>query len=239
MTIATVQLMSDTLWREVTYTALLPDADAGPGPYPVLYLLHGGNQSHTSWLLNSRLVRLTRSLPLLVVLPDGAQSRWANGRTPFTDYEDFLVEELAAHVARTFHVADGPGAIGGNSMGGFGAVRLGLKYPQRFRSVWAHSPCFVTADTLRSTGTGRVTHTTWTASRSPAPPTQQRCPRSPSTAGGTTTCLSRTAAFTPSLTSTASRMPTMSTPADTTGTTGMPICLKRSRSTWLRFGSVS
>jgi putative tributyrin esterase len=148
MTIAMVQLMSDTLWREVTYTALLPDADAGPGPYPVLYLLHGGNQSHTSWLLNSRLVRLTRSLPLLVVLPDGAQSRWANGGTPFTRYEDFLVDELAAHVARTFHIVDGPWAIGGNSMGGFGAVRLGLKYPQRFCSVWAHSPGFVTADAL-------------------------------------------------------------------------------------------
>lgn len=45
-------------------------------------------------------------------------------------------------------VVDGPWAIGGNSMGGFGAVRLGLKYPRHFCSVWAHSSCFPTADAL-------------------------------------------------------------------------------------------
>jgi S-formylglutathione hydrolase FrmB len=33
-------------------------------------------------------------------------------------------------------------------MGGFGAVRLGLKYPQRFYSIWAHSGVFPTTDTL-------------------------------------------------------------------------------------------
>lgn len=30
-------------------------------------------------------------------------------------------------------------AIGGLSMGGYGALRLGLKYPDRFASIWAHS----------------------------------------------------------------------------------------------------
>ena len=56
MTTVTVQFMSGALWREVTYTALLPNVAAvGPGPYPVLLQLHGGNQSHTSWLRYSRL----------------------------------------------------------------------------------------------------------------------------------------------------------------------------------------
>ena len=51
MTIATIQFMSEALWRQVTYTALLPDETVvGPGPYPVVYQLHGGNQNHTSWL---------------------------------------------------------------------------------------------------------------------------------------------------------------------------------------------
>lgn len=149
MTIATVEFMSDALWRRVTYTVLLPDEEqAGSGPYPVLYQLHGGNQSHTDWLIYSNLARYTQELPLLVVLPDGAQSRWANGGTPFTHYEEFLVEELAAHVRRTFHASDDKWVIGGNSMGGFGAVRLGLKYPQIFCSVWSHSGGFPTADTL-------------------------------------------------------------------------------------------
>jgi len=149
MTIATVQFMSEALWREVTYTALLPDAAVvGPGPYPVLYQLHGGNQCHTSWLHFSNLIHYTRGLPLIVILPDGAQSRWANGGPPFTAYEDFLMEDLADHIRDTFPATNGKWAIGGNSMGGFGAVRLGLKYPQRFCSVWSHSGGFPTADRL-------------------------------------------------------------------------------------------
>lgn len=149
MPVATVQFMSESLWREVTYTALIPNAgDARPGPYPVLLQLHGGNQSHTSWLHYSRLRALVSDLPLIVILPDGAQSRWANGGAPFTAYEDFLVQELPAHIRDLFPATNGKWAIGGNSMGGFGAVRLGLKYPQQFCSIWSHSGGFPSADTL-------------------------------------------------------------------------------------------
>jgi S-formylglutathione hydrolase FrmB len=90
----------------------------------------------------------TQALPFIVILPDGAQSRWANGGPPFTAYEDFLMEELSQHVRHTFPATGGKWAIGGNSMGGFGAVRLGLKYPQRFYSIWSHFGGFPTADTL-------------------------------------------------------------------------------------------
>jgi len=149
MTIATVQFMSEALWREVTYTALLPDAAVvGPGPYPVLYQLHGGNQNHTTWLHASKMMHYARDLPFIVILPDGAHSRWANAGPPFTAYEDFLIEELSQHVRHTFPATSGKWAIGGNSMGGFGAVRLGLKYPQRFYSIWSHSGGFPTAATL-------------------------------------------------------------------------------------------
>jgi putative tributyrin esterase len=149
MTTATIQFMSQALWRQVTYTALLPDETVvGPGPYPVLYQLHGGNQNHTAWLHSSNLLHYTRELPFIVLLPDGAQSRWANGGPPFSAYEDFLIEELSQHVQHIFPATSGKWAIGGNSMGGFGAVRLGLKYPQRFFSIWSHSGGFPTADTL-------------------------------------------------------------------------------------------
>lgn len=149
MDVATIQFMSDALWRRVTYTALLPNsATVGAGPYPVLYQLHGGNQSHTDWLYYSRLLRYLEALPFIVILPDGAQSRWANNGRPFEAYETFLIDELAQHVTNTFHVAPGKWAIGGNSMGGFGAVRLGLTYPDRFFSIWSHSGAFPTADTL-------------------------------------------------------------------------------------------
>lgn len=148
MAIATVQFMSQSLWRLATYTALLPEDTSAAGPYPVLYQLHGGNQGHTAWLHRSNLATYVQHLPLIVVLPDGAQSRWANGGQPFARYEDFLMKDLADHVIHTFHATTGNWAIGGNSMGGFGAVRLGLKYPERFSSVWAHSGVYPTVETV-------------------------------------------------------------------------------------------
>lgn len=149
MAIATVQFMSQALWRMVTYTALLPEGEAiGAGPFPVLYQLHGGNEDHTAWLHQAALARRVRDLPLIVVLPAGAQSRWANGGAPFENYEDFLVHELSAHIRRTFHATTDGWAIGGNSMGGFGAVRLGLKYPGQFVSICAHSGVYPRAGAL-------------------------------------------------------------------------------------------
>lgn len=149
MTIMAVHFVSRVLWQEVTYTALLPDREvAGAGPYPVLFQLHGGNQRHTAWLYFSRLAHYVRELPFIVVLPDGPQSRWANGGLPFNAFEDFLMEELTEHVRHSLPATTGKWAIGGNSMGGFGAVRLGLKYPARFFSIWSHSGVFPRADEL-------------------------------------------------------------------------------------------
>lgn len=96
----------------------------------------------------TRKAHYVRHLPLIVILPDGAQSRWANGGQPVTRHEDFLMIDLAEHIIQTFHATTRHWAIGGNSMGGFGAIRLGLKYPARFASVWAHSGVYPTADTL-------------------------------------------------------------------------------------------
>jgi S-formylglutathione hydrolase FrmB len=144
-----MQLMSKALGRHITYTVLLPDGkDVGPGPYPVLYQLHGASDDHSAWLNLSNLVRHVRDMPLIVVLPDGALSWWSNLNRR-TRYEDFVMEDLANHVQQTFHVREGKAAIGGLSMGGFGAIRLGLKYPDRFCSIWAHSSAIRTAEDLQ------------------------------------------------------------------------------------------
>jgi len=56
--------------------------------------------------------------------------------------EDVIVKDLPAYVTRHFAVRPGPWAIGGLSMGGFGALRLGLKYAAQFASIWSHSGAF-------------------------------------------------------------------------------------------------
>src|SRR5262249_21387330 len=63
-------------------------------------------------------------------------------------YEDFIVQDLWQHVHNMYHVQMGGWAIGGNSMGGYGAMRLGCKYPQQFASIWAHSGRYWSRDEL-------------------------------------------------------------------------------------------
>jgi len=83
----------------------------------------------------------------LVVLPDGGLSFWLN-YSAHERYEDFLIQDLPEHLHRTFPVRAGKAAIGGLSMGGFGALRLALKYPDRFASVWAHSGALWPAEVI-------------------------------------------------------------------------------------------
>jgi S-formylglutathione hydrolase FrmB len=108
--------------------------------------LHGLSDDATTWIQRSNLVRHVAELPLMVVLAHGGTSAYLNwkrsDRLHKNRYEDLLIEDIPRHVKRHFNVTDGPWAIGGLSMGGYGAMRLGLKYADRFASIWAHSSAF-------------------------------------------------------------------------------------------------
>lgn len=144
MAYATVQFRAESLGKRVTYGIILPEV--GTGPFPVLLQLHGLSDDHTAWVQRSNLMRHVEGLPLIVVLPDGGTSGYLNWRSGDRlgkhRYEDFMVRDLPHHVVRHFAVRPGPWAIGGLSMGGFGALRLGLKYPAHFASIWSHSGAF-------------------------------------------------------------------------------------------------
>jgi S-formylglutathione hydrolase FrmB len=59
---------------------------------------------------------------------------------PLLRYESMLMNDLWTHVNTMYPTRkDKKWAIGGVSMGGFGALWLGLKYPDRFCSIFAHS----------------------------------------------------------------------------------------------------
>jgi putative tributyrin esterase len=139
--IATIRTFSQGLLREVEYTAIMPREIKEP---PIVLLqLHGMNDDHTSWLTKSSIARWAEEYPFMIVMPSGENGYYMNWGD-WANYEDYLVKDLYEHVMTTFRVNAGPWAIGGLSMGGFGAMRLGMKYPQRFRSIWAHSGWFGT-----------------------------------------------------------------------------------------------
>ena len=73
-------------------------------------------------------------------MPDGGRGWYSNAAIGFA-YEDDLLKDVVGLIERTFPVkADRGGrAIGGLSMGGYGAVKLGLKHHDMFASVNSHS----------------------------------------------------------------------------------------------------
>jgi S-formylglutathione hydrolase FrmB len=139
-----VQFMSKAINKQVDYNVVVPEA--GEGPFPVLLQLHGLTDNHHSWIQRSSIVRYLEKYPIITVFPDGGTSCYLNWPSPERigrqRYEDLLVQDIPAHLNRHFNVRQGPWAIGGLSMGGYGSMRLGLKYPELFSSIWAHSSAF-------------------------------------------------------------------------------------------------
>lgn len=142
--VAQVRFFSEALKQHVSYNVILPET--GSGPFPVLMQLHGYTDDEAVWLYQSNLIRHARPYPLIIVLPNGGTSFYLNltsaGRFGLRRYEDVMMQDLSRHVIDTFHAKESPWVIGGLSMGGFGAMRLGLKYPDRFASIWAHSGAY-------------------------------------------------------------------------------------------------
>jgi S-formylglutathione hydrolase FrmB len=138
MALAVINWRSEVLEKWTTMHVLVPEA-VGP-PYAVFYLLHGRSDDSSSWLRWTRLEVYARSYPLLIVMPDGYRGFYTNNHAG-PAYAKHVGEEVVAFVERTFPVRRSRGArcIGGLSMGGYGALRVGLGYPQTFASITAHS----------------------------------------------------------------------------------------------------
>ncbi len=143
MAVITAGFFSRSLQKQVAFNAIFPDLQDHPGPYPVFYLLHGLSDDYTAWLRWSNIERHVRELPLIVVMPDGDRSFYCDtaGGAP---YEQVIVNDLIGFVDNYFHtIPERSGrCIGGLSMGGYGAMKLGLKYPDLFCSIAGHSGAY-------------------------------------------------------------------------------------------------
>src|SRR3954447_7598269 len=153
MAFATVNYHSRSLNKASSFNVVFPDDPAIPGPWSVFYLLHGLSDDHTIWMRRTSIERYVGGLPMAVVMPDGGRGWYTNAVEGYA-HEDDLVKDIIGLVDRTFPVkAERAGrAIGGLSMGGYGAVKLGLKHHELFASVNSHSGAvgFLQGDLSRS-----------------------------------------------------------------------------------------
>jgi putative tributyrin esterase len=138
MSWAQVQWRSDVLKKQTTMQVILPSV--GTPPYATFYLLHGLSDDSLTWLRRTRIEWYVRERPLIVVMPDGYRGFYTDNEEG-PDYARHFGEEIPAFVERNFPARDARGAraVGGLSMGGYGALRVGLGFPDRFCSVNSHS----------------------------------------------------------------------------------------------------
>jgi enterochelin esterase-like enzyme len=140
---------STALNRTMPYEVFLPPAYGSSltTRYPVLYMLHGIGGNDQEWLSYGlfteadRLMTSGQIAPFLIVLPEGEDGYWldhASGGPRWGTYTAVdVVSEIDGHF-RTLADRRYRG-IGGNSMGGHGALQLAMNYPRVFGSAAAHS----------------------------------------------------------------------------------------------------
>jgi putative tributyrin esterase len=140
MACATLNFHSPALAKACSMTVIVPEGSVGQPPFPVCYLLHGLSDDHTSWARHTSIERHVAGLPLIVVMPDGGRGFYCDA-VDGPAYERHLLDDVIGFVDRTFHtMPERQGrVIGGLSMGGYGAIKLALKYPQLFCSAVSHS----------------------------------------------------------------------------------------------------
>ncbi len=143
--VKTVDFRSESVSRTMKYNIYLPeDYESTKKNYAVLYLLHGLTSNYRAW---ARLgaTGYASAYDLIVVMPDVGNSWYVNwGKSENgqkNNWEDYIIKDLIPHVDdtyRTINRREGR-AINGLSMGGYGAIMLGLKHPELFCSIGSHS----------------------------------------------------------------------------------------------------
>ncbi len=152
MAVFEVNFHSESLGRTVPMYVILPtDKTYFPGmprreegkPYKTLYLLHGVIGNYTDWLYNTRIKKYAEDRDLCVVMPSGDNSMYLDQGVDF--YGEFVGKELVEFTRKTFPLSRKRENtyIGGLSMGGFGAMRNGLKYHETFGAIISLSGAYV------------------------------------------------------------------------------------------------
>src|SRR6266699_6773087 len=114
------------------YRVIIPRDYATGGRVPVIYLLHGLYGDYQNWDTRTGLENYVQNFHLLIVMPDADDSWYTNSATiPADKFEDYIATDLISEIDEKYRTIGErhARAIAGLSMGGYGAVKLGMKYP--------------------------------------------------------------------------------------------------------------
>lgn len=157
------EFQSAALERNWSYAMYLPDGyESSNLRYPVLYLLHGNGGNLYTWVNDGHIQQTADALiargdipPCVIVMPDA-------GTTWFVDrkekMETAVIVDLVADVERNWKVLTTRQGrlVGGLSMGGYGAMRFALKYPEMFVAAALLSPAIYNPEPPGNSSARRV-----------------------------------------------------------------------------------
>jgi putative tributyrin esterase len=143
--VLTAECDAPSVGRTLRYHVVLPAGYADSTQrYPVLYLLHGFSGNYTQWFRFGA-AEAAKNRPLILVMPDGGNSWWINWagseEGQKNAWEDYLTKDLIAHVDATYRtIAERRGrALCGLSMGGYGALVVGLRHADLYGAIGSSS----------------------------------------------------------------------------------------------------
>lgn len=137
-----LKIQSKILGKEVNYSIYLPaNYDAAARRFPVLYLLHGYTDNETGWSQFGEVQKITDetiakgdATQMIIAMPDADVSWYINDAAGKVKFEDFFIKEFIPYIDSIYKTRNKKEyrAVAGLSMGGYGSLIYGMKYPELF-----------------------------------------------------------------------------------------------------------
>ncbi len=138
------KLRSKLMGRDMPYRVILPReyATLKDSRYSVVFLLHGLTGHYSNWTDKTEIAKFAMAYDFIIVTPEGDDGWYTDSSSvPKDKYESYIVRELVPEIDSAFRtIAKRENRfIAGLSMGGYGALKFGLKYPDMFATVGSFS----------------------------------------------------------------------------------------------------
>ena len=132
-----MRYFSPAIASQTSMQVIIPQT---PGPHPVIYQLHGLSDDASIWQRRTTIELHAERINAMVVMLEGGTSFYTDKADGTGRWEAHILESITL-VDSTYRTrTDRQGrAIGGLSMGGYGALKIGLKHAVRFGSIVSHS----------------------------------------------------------------------------------------------------
>ncbi len=152
MALINLKFFSEALGMQTEVLVVMPqkgnygeigiDTKVQAGPYKCLYLLHGLSDDHTIWLRRTSIERYANRYGICVVMPKADKSFYTDMKYGMP-YYTHIAKELPKVIGEFFNVSQKQedNYIAGLSMGGYGALKIGLRECGSFAACAGLSPC--------------------------------------------------------------------------------------------------